>query len=545
MNGGEAVVATMLSRGVETAFFVPGGTYVTVLDALSRAQNRIRAVPTRLESSAAFAADAYAAVKKKPACVFVSRAPGASNAAIGIHSAMQASRPVVMFLANIPTHLKGREAFQEINYQLMYEPIAKAVFDVHSFREVADVAARALDLAVSGRPGPVVVVVSKDILDGEIGEVAIPKRSASVRMGPEPAALEAAVKLINGAKRPIIVAGEMVAFESASDELTAFAEATGAGVMTAYRQQDVIANDHPAHLGQLSLNRLPFQAEALKECDLIVNVGARLDSVTSADYTMIGDHHRLIMIYPDASAFSQWRADVAMGAHAKPTLVALTAAIRKRPPPARLAWRDALHAKEVAFATPGEIKTQGDVDMAKVIESFKAMVPKESVMTSDAGTFARWVHRYYRFNHVNTNLGPMSGAMGYGLPGAIGACVADPLRPVFCWVGDGGFLMTGHEVAACVQENLPIKIIVCDNNAWGSILVHQQKRFDGKGGFGTLLQSPDFAALGRGYGIPAHTVKTTDEFPGALAAVMKHKGPAMIHILLDIRDVSPYSGSAR
>ena len=545
MNGGEVVVATMLSRDVDTVFFVPGGTFVTVLDALSRVQNSIRAVPTRLESSAAYAADAYSALRKKPACVFVSRSPGASNAVIGIHTAMQASRPMVLFIANIPTFMKGREAFQEINYQVMYEPIAKAVFDVNSFHELAPVVARALDLAVSGRPGPVVVAVSTNILDGETGEVSIPKPAAPIRMGPEPASLKAAVKLINAAKRPIILAGEMVAFESASDQLTAFAEASGAGVMTAYRQQDVFANDHPASFGQLSLNRLPFQIEALKACDLIVNVGSRFDSVTTADYTMIGEHHKLIMIYPDDAAFSQWQPDVAIGSHAKPALTALTAALKKKPPAQRLAWRDTLHAKEVAFSVPGEIKVQGAVDMAKVIGAFKAMVPEDSIITSDAGTFGRWVHRYYRFNQVNTNLGPVSGAMGYGLPGAVGACVADPQRPVFCWVGDGGFLMTGHEVAACVQENLPVKIIVCDNSAWGSILVYQQKRFDGKGGFGTRLQSPDFAMLGRGYGIPAHTVKTTDEFPGALAAVMEHKGPAMIHILLDIRDVSPYSGSTR
>ena len=545
MNGGEVVVATMLSRGVETVFFVPGGTFVTVLDALSRVRDAVRAVPTRLESSAVYAADAYAALKKKPACVFGSRAPGAANAAIGIHSAMQASRPVVLFIANIPTHLKGREAFQEVNYQLMYDPIAKAVFDVASFHEVAEVAARALDLSVSGRPGPVVVVISKNILDGETGEVAIPKLSVPVRMGPEPAALEAAVRIINEAKRPIVLAGEMVAFEDATNELTAFAEATGAGVMTAYRQQDAIANDHPAHFGQLTLTRPTFLAEALGECDLIVNVGSRLDSVTTADYTMIADHQRLVMIYPDASAFSQWQPDVALGAHAKPALSAMTAAITNKPPKSRLTWRDSVHAKEVAFAVPGEIRIEGDVDMAQVIETFKAMVPEDSIITSDAGTFARWVQRYYRFNRVNSNLGAVSGAMGYGLPGAVGACVAEPLRPVFCWVGDGGFLMTGHEVAACVQENLPVRIIVCDNNAWGSILVHQQKRFDGKGGFGTLLASPDFAVLGRGYGIPAYTVKKTDAFPWALEAAMAHKGPALIHIVLDIRDVSPFSGSTR
>ena len=189
MNGGEILVETLLSRGIEAVFFVPGGTFVTVLDALSRVQNRIRSIPTRLESAAAFACDAYAGISRIPACMFVSRAPGASNAVIGVHNAMQASRPFVLFIADIPKDMKGREAFQEIDYRLMYAPVAKAVLEVHSFHEVAAVTARALDLAVSGRPGPVVCVVSRDILDGETGVARIPKPAAPVTMGADPDAV--------------------------------------------------------------------------------------------------------------------------------------------------------------------------------------------------------------------------------------------------------------------------------------------------------------------------------------------------------------------
>lgn len=544
MNGGEVVVETMLSRDVDTVFFVPGGTNTTVLEALSRNRNKIRSTPTRLESSAAFAADAYAAIRKKPACVICSRAPGAANASIGVHTAMQASRPMVLIISNIPRAIKGRDSFQEVNYHLMYAPIAKAVFDVNSFNEVADVVARALDLSVSGRPGPVVVAISMDILDGETGEPPIPKASAPVRLGPDPEATEAAARLIDASKKPIIIAGELVGFENASAELATFAEATGAGVMTAYRQQDAIDADHPSHFGHLSINRLPFQEKALAECDLIVAVGSRLDSVTTDNYAMPRRDQKLVMVYPDPSAFSQWPADAALGSHSVPAMRAIAAALSQSPPKERLAWRDGIHAAEVAFAKPGEIEIQGDIDMAKIITHFNAAVPKQSIMVSDAGTFGRWITRYYRFNSANTELSPVSGAMGYGVPGGIGAQVANPDAPVFVWVGDGGFLMTGNECAAIVQEKLPVKLIVCDNSCWGSILVHQNKRFDGWD-FGTRLQSPDFAALGRGFGMPSWTVGKTEEFAGALEEMMAVDGPAMLHMLQDARDVSPYSGSAR
>ena len=545
LNGGEVVVETMLSRGVEHVYFVAGGTYVTILEALSRHQNEIRAVPTRLEQSAVFAAEVSGAIQRKPACVFVSRAPGAANAALGVHTAMQASRPLVLFIANIPRAQKGREAFQEIDYLGMYGPIAKAVFDVASFNELADVTARALDLSVSGRPGPVVVALAKDILDGDTGTPVIPKPAPPVMLGAEPAAIATAVTLIQGAAHPIILAGETIAFEDAYTELQSLAAATGAGVITAYRQQDVFPNDHEAYCGQLTLNRLPYQKEAWEACDLVINIGCRLDSATSSDYTLIRDDQKMIMAYPDAAVFSQWQADVAMGANAKSAMTALTEALANFTPSIeRLAWRDAIHAEEAAFAEPGEITVQGDVDLAQVITTFQRLVPDDAILSCDAGTFGRWLHRYYRCNAPVSSFGPVSGAMGYGVPGAIGAACADPKRPVFAWVGDGGFLMTGQEAATIVQEQLAVTIIVCDNAGWGSILVGQQKRFE-NWDFGTRLVSPDFAKLADGYGMAAFTVDKTADFELALQGAMDHSGPALIHLKLDLRDVSPYAGSAR
>jgi acetolactate synthase-1/2/3 large subunit len=451
---------------------------------------------------------------------------------------------LVLVIANIPRALKGREAFQEINYQQMYTPIAKAVFDVASFHELAQVMARALDLSVAGRPGPVVVAISTDILDGETGDVLIPAAAAPVRVGPDPIAVAEAARLIEASSYPIVIAGEMVSFENAGPELERFAEATGAGVMTAYRQQDALSADHGSNFGHLTLNRLPFQNAALEAADLIIAMGTRLDSVTTADYTLLRPEQKLIMVYPEPAAFAQWQPSVALGCHSGPAMVAIAAALTAKPAADRLAWRDKVHAAEVAFAAPGEIEIQGDMDMAQIITQFIAAVPIDAIMVSDAGTFGRWIARYYRFNAPNTELSPVSGAMGYGVPGGIGAQIARPDATVFVWVGDGGFLMTGNECAAIVQEKLPVKLLVCDNSCWGSILVHQQKRFQGWD-FGAHLQSPDFAALGRGYGMPAWTVSRTGDFAAALAEMMAVDGPALLHMVQDYRDALPFSGASR
>ncbi|MGI9335251.1 MAG: thiamine pyrophosphate-binding protein [Gammaproteobacteria bacterium] len=539
MNGGEVVVQTLLSRQVDTVFFVSGGTYVTVLEALSRNQDRIRCVPTRLESSATFAAEAYAALARKPACVLVSRSPGATNAAIGIHTARQSSRPLVLIIGDIPRRFKGREAFQEIDYRSMYAPIAKAVFEVSAFDDVAAVVARALDVSVSARPGPVVVSIPTDVLDGDTGNPPIPPPPGPARAGPDPHAIEEAASLLDGAERPLIIAGELVGFERAHAPLVALAESSGAGVLAAYRQADVFPNDHPAWLGQLTLDRAPHIERALDECDLIAAIGTRFDSVTTGDYGLLRDHHRLIMVHPDSSVFSQWQPRVSIASNVLGAMEAMARACTSKPPPSRLSWCNALHRRESDFAAARPEKVHGRVDMRTVVDTFRARAAPDTIVVSDAGTFGRWLQRHYPHTLPDTSLGPVSGAMGYGLPGGIGASIAHGSRPVFVWVGDGGFLMTGHEAATIVQEGLPIKIVVCDNSAWGSILVGQQKRFTGWD-FGTRLRSPDFATLARGYGMSAFSVSASAEFEPALDAAMNENGPALIHLELDPRDASPF-----
>jgi len=540
MDGGAALVETLLAWNVDTAFSVPGESYLPILAAIQRAGNRMRLVTPRHESGVTFAAEAYGKLTGRPAACFLSRGPGATNASIGVHVAKQDSTPLLLVIGHVPTPSIGKESFQEIDYHHMFGKVAKAVIEPRYSWQVAEATARALRLTTSGRPGPVVLIMPKDVTEGDAGDVAIPQPKPRASAGPEPKALARAAALIDAAQRPIVIAGETVATEGAHAALAAFAEASGVAVCAAYRRQDTMTNDHPAYAGHFEINRVAYQEQAWAECDLVIAMGARLEGITTQDFSMIRPDQKLIHVFPDEDSLALWQSDVAIAADAKPTLEALAGAVTA-PSADRLAWRDRLHAAQQEFVVPGEIKVHGAVDLARVVEAMQAALPDDAVVITDSGTFARWVHRYYRFRKPHTQAGPMAGAMGYAVPGAIGAAMARPEAPVVTFCGDGGFLMTGQEMVAAVQHGLPIKVIVCDNEAWGSILVSQQKRYGQAGEFATRIESPDFAAVGRGYGAFAATVERTADFAPAFAAALAHDGPALIHLKLDSRDVSPFS----
>jgi acetolactate synthase-1/2/3 large subunit len=538
MTGGDALVQTLLAHGVDQAFCVPGESYLAVLEGLRHARAKIRLVVNRHESGVTFAAEAYGKLARRPAAALVTRGPGATNGAIGIHTAAQDSTPLLLLVGHVPTGAKGREAFQEIDYHRMYAPIAKAVLEPATAKAVAEVTARALRLTVAGRPGPVVVVLPEDVTEGDAGELTVAPAGARPRPGPAPEAVAEAARLIRTARRPLVISGEMVALDGATPALVRFAEATGAGVVTGWRRQDTFPNDHPAYLGHFGIGRAPFQREAWAECDVVVAAGTRLDDITTEEFTLLRDDQRLVHIHPDPGVLARWRADVALAAETGLALDALTAALAGGAPAERVAWRERLHAAFLALTTAGQVIARGAVDPARVVETVSRRLPPDAVVVNDAGNFASWVHRYHRFRHPGTQAAPSSGAMGYAVPAAIGARLARPDRTVVAFVGDGGFLMTGQELVTAVQEELPVKVVLGDNAAYGTIVMHQYRRIGRDALYGVQLRSPDFAAVARGYGAAAFTVEKTAEFTEAFDAALDHPGPALVHVKLDVRDIS-------
>ena len=538
MNGGELVAETLLGHGIDTVFTVPGESFLTVIEALRRQRNKVRLVTTRHESGASFAAEAFAKVSGRPAVAMVSRGPGATNAAIGVHTAKQDSTPLVLFMGQVTTNSRGREAFQEIDPASTFASMAKGVFEPKTPEEIGPAVAEALALAVEGRPGPVVIALAKDLSEADVADAwPIPPRAASRPEINASTASEAA-RLLAAAERPLILAGEAILFDDARDALVRLAEASGAPVIAAYRRQDAFPNDHEAYIGHLEINRVAYQRRALDEADVVLAAGSRLDGLTNENDAWPAATQRLIHVYPDDEVRGRFAAAASLGGDTGGVLDAIAGALTD--PSDNGAWREELRHGYLADNDPAGAVNLGAVNLAHVVRQAAARLDEDAVVLTDGGSFARWVHRYHRFSKPRTQAGPIAGAMGYAVPGAVGAALARPGARIVAYVGDGGFMMTGQELATALEQGLDLKIVVCDNNAHGSILSGQLKRFGENGVYGTRLASPDFAGLARAYGAPAWRVETTEAFAEAFKQALAHTGPALLHLITDERDIVPF-----
>ncbi len=538
MNGGEALVSTLIAHGIDTAFGVPGESYLAVLDALRAAQREIRFVVTRHESGASFAACAHGRLTRRPGVAFVTRGPGATNAAIGIHTARQDSVPLLLFIGQVPTTQRGREAFQEVDYHRMYGPLAKAVFEPQAPQEVASVTAEAHAIALDGRPGPVAIALPEDVTEGEAGASPVPGPEPRRAQPPAPEAIRAVAERLTAARHPIVLTGEQVSFEGANEALAAFADAYACGVLSAFRRQGVLPFSHPAYLGPLGLALAPYQKALMEEADLVLALGTRLDLATTIDDTLIRDGQFVIQIFPDPEVLAAVGADLPICADTGPALDALLAAAGGPPPQPRRAWLAAQREAFEAYRRDAAAPPLGAVDLAAVIHTLAELVPADATITNDAGNFSTWLHRHYPYEHWLTQAAPAAGAMGYAVPGAIGAQLARPDKRVVALVGDGGFSMTGQELMTAVTHRLPIVVLVCDNAGYGTIAMHQYRRQGAEATYGIALESPDFAAAARAWGASAWTVETTEAFRPALEQALAAGGPTLIHIKTDMRDLA-------
>jgi acetolactate synthase I/II/III large subunit len=535
-TGAGILVDQLVVHGVETAFCIPGESYIAVLDALRDAP--IRLVVARHEAGAANMADAYGKLTGRPGICFVTRAPGATQASVGVHAAYQDSTPLILFIGQVPRRHRGREAFQELDYVRMFGEMAKWVVEVEDAAAFPEVAARAFHLATSGRPGPVIVALPEDVLSEEADvEDAAPYRA--VRPAPARAEVERARELVAAAQRPFVVVGGGAWTAEAAADLQAWAEASALPVATSFRRQDYVDNASPSYAGVLTIGHDPALAARLRECDVLLAVGTRLGEIATRGYTTLEPPRipqTLVHVHADPGELGRvYEPDLPV-VSGSPEFVA---AMREVEPLDGSRWGERTRAAHADFlAWLNHRPDAGAVDLATVLAHLRERLPADAIVTNGAGNFTVWVHRFYTFRRYRTQLSPCSGAMGYGVPAAVAAKVLHPERIVVCVAGDGDFLMSGHELAAAVQERAPIVVLLVNNGMYGTIRMHQERQFPGRV-HGTDLVNPDFVALARAYGAHAELVERNQNFADAFERALAAGRPALVELRVDPEAITP------
>lgn len=536
-TGGKLIVEALEANGVERMYCVPGESYLAVLDALY--DSPIQSIVCRQEGGAAMMADCHGRLTGKPGICFVTRGPGATNASAGIHIARQDSIPLIMFIGQVASHAKEREAFQEVDYRAFFGPIAKWATEIDDAARIPEIVTRAFSIATSGRPGPVVISLPEDMLTSLAeAPAALPFTPVETRPGEtELAELE---RLLASAKRPLAILGGSRWDEKSVADFQKIAESWSLPVGVSFRRQMLFDHLHPNYAGDVGIGINPKLAARVREADLILLVGGRFGEMPSSDYTLMKSPYpdqTLVHVHPDSSELGRvYRPAVAI--NASPAAFAEAFAARK--PAITPAWAEATavaHADYLAWSTP-PLTGPGAVQMGPIMNYLEKVLPEDAILTNGAGNYATWVHRFHRSRRFGTQAAPTSGSMGYGTPAAVAAKATFPDRTVVAFAGDGCFLMNGQEFATAVQYDLPIIVIVVNNGIYGTIRMHQEREYPGRVE-ATDLRNPDFAALARAYGGHGETVETTDAFAPAFERAKASGKPAIIEIKLDPEAITP------
>jgi len=532
MSGGQLVVAALRAHRVDMAFSVAGESYLEVLDALFDAPD-IHLVTCRQEGGAAFMAEAYGKLTGKPGVLLVTRGPGACNASVGIHTAFQDSTPMVALVGQVARHQIDREAFQEVDFRRMFGPLAKWVAQIEMAERVPELINQAFQIAVSGRPGPVVLALPEDMLrDRCTAAVAGPYRA--VRAHPGAADLAELRRLLAAAERPMMLVGGSGWTDAACRDIAGFARANDLPVCCSFRRQDIVDNRLPCFVGDLGTGASPALVARFKEADLVLAVGARIGEITSQSYSLLGipePGKLLIHVHTAAEELGRvFRPELAIQS-GMPEFAAAAAGLPVTAP--RWArWRQEARAEYEAGLVPSPSPEGGALDLGAIMGWLRDRLPDDAIVTSDAGNFSGWPNRFLQYRRPGRQLGPTSGAMGYGVPAAVAAKLVHPDRLVVGFCGDGGFMMTGQELMTAMLEETGPVILVFNNAMYGTIRMHQERRFPGRV-VGTALRNPDFAALAQAYGVFGAAVRRTEEFAPAFEEAASGSRGAIIELKID------------
>jgi acetolactate synthase-1/2/3 large subunit len=541
LTAGQVLVDSLRLHGVDRVFCVPGESYLAVLDALYDARDDIELVVAKHEGGASNMAEADGKMTGRPGVCMVTRGPGATHASNGVHTAQQDSTPMVLFIGQIARGEAGRDVFQEVDYEAMFGKLAKWVVEVRDASRMAEIVARAFHTAVSGRPGPVVVSLPEDMLT-ERTPVAAFRATELTFSPPSSAALEQVAAALAGAKRPLVVAGGSGWDAEAAEALASFARSWNLPVACSFRRQDAFDNRKPQYVGHMGVGMSPALRQVVQEADLVLSLGARLTDIATDSFSLIESpvpKQRLIHLHPEAAEIGRvFRPEIGIAVSMRDAVPALAAL----PAPSLRPW-DAWTAsgnsayKAFIQPPPRPFEARG-VDMAAVMSHLDTTLPNDAILTNGAGNYSVWVHRFYQYRRPRTELAPVCGAMGYGLPAAVAASLRHRDREVVCFAGDGCFLMYPQELATAAEYGGRFVTIVINNGMYGTIRMHQENHYPGRVS-GTGLKGPDYITLARAFGGYAEKVERTEDFAAAFDRARSHDGLALLELVTDPKQITP------
>jgi len=529
-NGGQLLIESLVALGAQKSFGVPGESYLAVLDALYDTAGKLDFVLCRNEGGAAFMAAAYGKLTGQPGLCFVTRGPGATNASIGVHTAMQDSAPMLLFVGQVGTDMKGREAFQELDYRAVFGTMAKWAIEIDDVDRIPEILARAWKTAISGRPGPVVVALPEDMLTSVSDAQPLPALPPVA----EPAAvgdvLHHVKTMLRDARRPLVLMGGCNWTTTGQSALQAFAEASDIPVVAAFRYQDQFDNNSPVFAGEAGVGMPAHVRALLNDADLILAINVRFGEMTTDGYTLLNvpvPAQKLIHVHASDAEIGKVYVPT-LGIQAGPNAFAMAL------PPIKgewSAWRAKARASyEVSFDCPPQ---PSPVDMGVVTAWLRKTLPEDVILTNGAGNFTVWPNKFFRYGKRARLLAPQSGAMGYGLPAAVAAKVAHPERTVVCFAGDGDFQMNCQELGTAMQAGAQPIVLILNNGIYGTIRAHQERHYPERVS-GTELENPDFTLLARAYGYHAERVARTEDFPAAFERALASRTGAVLDL-----DISP------
>lgn len=541
-HAGQIIADALYRQGVDIIFGVPGESFLPALDGLVSYESKIRFITTRQEGGAAYMAEAYGKLTGKPGVLMVTRGPGASNAAIGLHTAYQDSTPMVVLIGQVGTDMAEREAFQEIDYRRMFAQSAKWVGSIDRADRVDEYISHAFHLAQSGRPGPVVLALPEDVLFTQATSKPV-DQAHLIRPGLNQSEFELAIDLLIRAKKPLVLLGGGGWNSKACQAIEAWALKQNIPVATSFRAQDLFTGDHPCYAGDLGIAPNPKLAARVKEADVILAIGPRLGEMTTGGYSLLTvpqSTQKIIHVHVGINELgSVYRPEIAINSSYDLFCDALNKSSLQ------LNLHDlssgtAAHAEYLAFNQP--VMAGSSVEMAKIVARLNDLLPKDAIIANGAGNFAAWVHRFYRYGGYShgerTQLAPTNGSMGYGLPAAIAAKLRFPKRVVLAFCGDGDFMMNCQELATCVGYDAYPIVIVVNNGMLGTIRMHQEREYTNRV-IATQLSNPDFVKFAESFGMPGYRVIKTEEFDGVLGQALKSSKGALIEIQTDPNIISP------